>query len=341
MLAVFLSTFKHDYWIFKALEYPRLQKLLIAVMLMGAWIIWWPPAWGYRSVAIGLGLAIIFLLVKIWPYTFFYSKEVRKISGVDTSQQLTLFAATVLQDNRAYDRLLAQIKTSSPDIIFLLETDAGWAAAMAVLKADYPHHILQPQNNTYGLLFYSRLPIEDAQLRYLVKDDIPSVKLVLRLPNGKQVQLWGLHPEPPAPQEALYSTAADKELVKVAFEARDTELPAIVVGDLNDVAWSHVTELFRKTSGLLDPRRGRGFYATFSAHYLLLRYPLDYVFCSRHFGLVSMQRLGKNGSDHFPTLTRLAFLPDGEQEDTGPEATADELEEAAEIASQPVKEVEK
>ena len=71
------------------------------------------------------------------------------------------------------------------------------------------------------------------------------------------------HPEPPVPGENLYSTAKDKELMKVALKAKECKLPCIVFGDLNDVAWSHTTELFRKTSELLDPRRGRGFYSTF------------------------------------------------------------------------------
>ena len=46
----------------------------------------------------------------------------------------------------------------------------------------------------------------------------------------------------------------------------------------------------------------------------------------------------KNGSDHFATLTHLALREDLKKEQSPPEADHKELEEAKELANQPVKE---
>ena len=124
--------------------------------------------------------------------------------------------------------------------------------------------------------------------------------------------------------------------MKIAFKARDEKLPVIVMGDLNDVAWSHVTELFRKTSGLLDPRRGRGFYSTFSAKHWYMRFPLDYVFCSSHFGLVELKRLNHNGSDHFAMISSFQLQPELQKVQEEPKADKEETKEAAKKAKQPV-----
>ena len=186
------------------------------------------------------------------------------------------------------------------------------------------------------MLFYSRLAIAEGSIRYLVDYEIPSLEATLELPSGQPVKVWGLHPKPPVPGEDNRSTAKDKEIMKIAFKVKKEKLPVIVMGDLNDVAWSYVTELFRKTSGLLDPRRGRGFYSTFSANNWFMRFPLDYVFCSVEFGLIKMKKLKHNGSDHFPMFSHFIFDPSLKTIQEKPRADAEEMEKAQEKAGQSV-----
>jgi hypothetical protein len=51
-----------------------------------------------------------------------------------------------------------------------------------------------------------------------------------------------------------------------------------------------------------------------------------------------MQRMPKNGSDHFATVTHLSLRKDLEDAQDAPKADKEELEEAHELANQPVKE---
>lgn len=336
IVSVFLSLIKKDFWIYKIFEYPRLQKLAIVLIVLAGWLFFWPLEGFSLALFAGLVLSAIYLIYKIWPYTVFFKKEMLRTKTYKKDDTISIYSANVLQDNTQYSKLLQQIKDVDPDLVFLLETNADWEKGMSDLLSVYPYTLLAPQENTYGLLFYSRFKLEDAKINYIVKDDLPSIEALLIMPSGKKIKLWGLHPEPPVPGESLSSTAKDKELMKVALAVKDCNLPSIVFGDLNDVAWSHTTELFRKTSGMLDPRRGRGFYNTFSAHHWFIRFPLDYIFCSKEFGLINMKRLPKNGSDHFAMFTQICLTPEIENKQSAPEANGDELKEAKEIATQAV-----
>ncbi|MGI9046475.1 MAG: endonuclease/exonuclease/phosphatase family protein [Burkholderiales bacterium] len=157
---------------------------------------------------------------------------------------------------------------------------------------------------------YSRLLIEDGAIQFLVEPDIPSMHALLVLPSGRRVRMHCVHPKPPSPTENPGSSERDAELIAVAKSVADSESGAPVIGDgdLNDVAWSATTRLFRKISGLLDPRVGRGMYNTFHASYPFLRWPLDHLFHSDHFAVVNLARLPAFGSDHFPILVEIAFV---------------------------------
>ncbi len=156
---------------------------------------------------------------------------------------------------------------------------------------------------------YSRLPLEQTSVRYLIEPDIPSIRAKVRLRTGDWVHLFILHPPPPVPGEEDDSKERDAEIVMVGKEARREQGGVIVAGDFNDVAWSKTTKLFQQVTGYLDPRRGRGFYNTFHAKYPVFRWPLDHLFHSVHFRLVAIERVDKVNSDHFPIYIKLSYEP--------------------------------
>jgi endonuclease/exonuclease/phosphatase (EEP) superfamily protein YafD len=128
------------------------------------------------------------------------------------------------------------------------------------------------------------------------------------LPSGEVVDFYAVHPEPPLPGDD--SGERDAELVLVAKEVRANGRAAIVMGDLNDVAWSHTSRLFQRLSGTLDPRVGRGLYPTYPVGKPPLAWPLDHAFVTPHFQLTEIDRRGDIGSDHWPMLFGLCLERD-------------------------------
>jgi endonuclease/exonuclease/phosphatase (EEP) superfamily protein YafD len=213
--------------------------------------------------------------------------------------------SNVLTPNTKYHLLLEQIERLNPDIVLTLETDQTWQNELAVIEKDYPYRVPVPLDNLYGMHLYSKLELKDTEVKFILSDEIPSIHTTLTLRSGHEVQLYCLHPKPPSPTEAKDSTLRDAELLIVGDQIKDLDESCIVMGDLNDVAWSKTTRLFQRISGLLDPRVGRHYVNTFHADYPLLRWSLDHVFHSTDFALVQMERLPHIGSDHFPVYVVL------------------------------------
>lgn len=66
-----------------------------------------------------------------------------------------------------------------------------------------------------------------------------------------------------------------------------------------------------------------------------MRFPLDYVFCSAHFGLIKMKKLAHNGSDHFAMFSHFEFQRELENIQKKPMSDAEEIEAAKKKADQP------
>ncbi|GEM69843.1 hypothetical protein SMI01S_34490 [Sphingobacterium mizutaii NBRC 14946 = DSM 11724] len=251
---------------------------------------------------------------------------------IDDKNSLKVMISNVYEDNDDYKGCLSVVHSNKPDLLLLLETSHEWDRQTQSLETDYKYQVKIPIDNTYGMLFYSKFPIHNAEVKYLVEDEIPSIDCQIELPSGQLVQVFAVHPTPPVPNENPRSTERDKELLIVAEKAKKCDLPVIVIGDLNDVAWSYTTELFLKMSELLDPRRGRGFYNTFHAKQPLMQFPLDHAFISADFKLRELKKLDNYNSDHFPIFVHIQFekSAEEEQEDNQLEANQEDKEMAAE-----------
>lgn len=332
IISSFIPLIKNDYWTFRVFEFPRVQKLILTI-ISTLIVIGYCSAGTFKFIVVFfLTGTIIYLFRQILPFTPLGKKQILKTDIVNSENDLKLMISNVFEDNTNYEGCLNEIKKANPDVVLLLETNSVWDRETSVLEMSFPYYVKVPQENTYGMILYSKFPLHNASVRFLVEDDIPSIHTEVELPSGQRIQVYCLHPTPPVPNENPRSTERDKELLMVAKLSKKQVLPVIVCGDMNDVAWSYTTELFLKISGLLDPRRGRGMINTFHAHYPLMRFPLDHVFCSTDFKLLKLKRLNNFQSDHFPIFIQLQFEKKAatEQEDKKMVADADEKQEAEE-----------
>ncbi len=335
LTATLLPLWRHPHWMIRGMDFPRMQLAVVAAALLLAQVAWLDLGQGIAWAQICVTLAC--LAWQTWwiaPYTVLWPPEVKATEHLNPERTLSILTANVLTPNRQAETLLKLVRQYEPDVLVTLESDQWWQQHLDTLQADMPYSIKCPLDNLYGMHVYSRLPLEDTQIAFLVEDDVPSIHAQLRLRTGDSVRMHFLHPAPPSPTENPESAERDAELVIVARSIVDSEQPVIVTGDLNDVAWSATTRLFRKLSGLLDPRVGRGMFNTFHAHYPFLRWPLDHLFHSQHFTVNSIRRLAPFGSDHFGLLTELSYAPVRGENQQGLDADADDRSWARAIAEE-------
>jgi len=304
------SITKFDYWWVRGFDFPRIQIcVLILINIILGFVVYDFDA-TLHFVLIGLlGFSLLYQLHLIFPYTYFGKKQVVDYGGEKNDDVISILVSNVLTENSNYGALIDLTRSKNPDILLTLESDEKWEEALSVLEDSFSHTVKVPLNNLYGMHLYSKLSLENIEVKYLVADNIPSIHGKLKLPNGKYATVHCLHPRPPSPSESRTSTNRDAELLLVGREIKDDAKLVLVLGDFNDVAWSRTTKLFQKMSGLLDPRRGRGFFNTYNANYKLLRWPLDHVFHSDDFTLMEIAREKNIGSDHFPIYIKLNYTP--------------------------------
>lgn len=338
VLATAIPILTFDQWWVRIFDFPRVQITIFGILLLLFYLYFWNIHRLSEAVVLGLlVLALGYQLVKIFPYTPLSPKQVLAAESSSDDANLSMLVANVLMENRKSEEFLALVRDYDPDVILTLETDDWWEEALKSLEEDYPHTLKKPLDTGYGMLLHSRLELIDPEVRFILKDGIPSMHMQVVLPSDDRVFMHFVHPKPPNPKYASDTMERDAELLIVGREVEAHGKPAIIAGDFNDVAWSKTTAQFQKASGLLDPRVGRGMYNTFSAKSFFLRWPLDHIFSTDDFKLVHIDVGPAWGSDHFPIFIELSLEPGAKADQDEPkadQAKEDQIDELIEDGRQ-------
>ena len=309
------------WWLVRLLDFPRLQFGIATLAL-----ILHLPLFARRHPGTVLALALAGLVALgadvavLWPYRG-AGAEIRTGATCPEDRRLTVMIANVLLTNRQSQTLLDEVRAEKPDLFLAMEVDAWWDGTLEPLAAEMPETAKRITGSYYGIRLFSRLPLVAPEIRFLAGRDTPSVVTGVRLRDGGTFTFLGLHPRPPLPgQSAL---PRDAELYAAGQLLRERGGPAVLAGDLNATPWEDAVERLRRISGLLDPRRGRGFVYSFEAGSWWAKWPLDQVFHGPAFSLVSLARLDPIGSDHYPILVRLCHDPAAPPLSAPPESDGD------------------
>jgi endonuclease/exonuclease/phosphatase (EEP) superfamily protein YafD len=326
LLATALPFIPGNEWWVRIWDFPRAQITFLLLVVGAGMLATFPIRKPFNAIFLAaLGLATAYQAWRVHPYTPLHGVEAIQSEACDDASRLRILVANVLMGNEDAEPVLGLVRTLEPDMVLLLETDRWWDSRLAKLRPDYPHVVAHPQDDSYGMHLFSRLPLVDPRVRFLLEDYVPSIVTRVRLRSGEEIDFHGVHPMPPPLDD---TDERDAELLLVARQVHEDPLPAVVAGDLNDVAWSRTTRRFQEISGLLDPRIGRGLYPTFNADWPLLRWPLDHIFFEEEFVLLDLKVLPDIGSDHFPVYVSLCHQPGAAAVQTEPAPDAGDLRDA-------------
>lgn len=305
-IATLLPIINHPHWFFRAFDFTKLQLFVAKIVLISFSLFFLDQSDVVVVLQFVLGGCLLYNGVVLYPYSSLHG--VRHIkSKIDDRYSMGLLSANVYQFNTQYKAFVEIVKKQNPDIVLTMESNKTWELEMESLEKDYPNTIKVALENTYGMHFYTKLPIVEYKVNYYVASDIPSIEVKLKDKKGSEFVFIGLHPPPPSPTEEDNSLERDAELLKIAKRAKEIDLPVVVAGDFNNVSWSKSTALFKKLSKLMDAHKGRGFVSTFHANYWFFRIPIDQLFHSSTVVVTEFKALQHFGSDHFPLFSKFTI----------------------------------
>ena len=296
----------HHWWV-RMWDFPRVQIAIgqAAVAVLAATFL----SGGLRWLVLAPTLAGLALqLWRIRPFTPLSRREMRFATARGDGHEVKLLASNVLMENERHDLVRDLIQSVDPDVVLLMETDRQWLEGVKPALACYPNVISLPKDDYYGLVFATRLEVVDAQVVYLTADETPTVFAELKTPGGRVFHFVGLHPQPPVP--GVDTDERDAQVLYAARFARRSDVPLVTMGDFNDAAWSDSSRLFKHYGRYLDPRRGRGLFASFHAKNPLIRCAIDQIFLTEDLAVVDFRLGPKIGSDHFPVVACIRVDPE-------------------------------
>ena len=282
------------HWGLDVLVHVTPQVLVIQLLLLGFFIAW--KEWKLLIPGVVCLLWNAYLVV---PY---YLPQ----PTAPVLAQVKLLQLNVLTANQNYQKTIQYIEAKSPDLIALQESDQKWVNQLAPVMEKYPHKLVTPREDNFGIALLSRLPMESSQSVVFTPAGLPSIVADVVFPQDARVSVLVPHPLPPIERGFKQRNL---QFAQIAFSRNKFGKNLLVVGDLNVTPWSVYFRELLSDLALRDSQLGFGVQPSWPTvkGALLERVAIDHVLVSDNF-VVLKRELGPNvGSDHLPVYVELGL----------------------------------
>lgn len=278
---------KHS-WMLDLLSHFRVQYLQLCLLLAGICL------WVRKNKC-----ASVLIAIAAFNYIFILPLYMGKPDTTATEKPLRAMLINLNAANTNTERALHSITNANPDLIILEEVTPDWAFALSKLAEQFPHHLVEPREDPFGIMLLSKYPLSDAAIVEIGFAGLPSITANVLFPQGN-VSVVATHPLPPI--GAVYSEQRNAQLAALPAVVKEQSNPVLLIGDLNTTQWSPYFKQLVQESGLKDSMKGFGFQPTWPAGNGLSRIPLDHVLHSPVIRIINRAIGADIGSDHLPVI---------------------------------------
>ena len=289
----------------------------------GQWVWWLDVLANFRAqFAIALVLFGLVLLISRWKKVaigillvaganlFFVAPLYVGSPGTSdpSAPSLRIVSFNLLSDNESYGEVIEFIRVTEPDLVFLHEASRPWEVALGSSNLNYELIRARSDDLIFGTLILARDEIEAVSYGFGIGQ--PRAVSLAYHPDDWPVEVQILTTHPLAPTTKERAGLRDAQLDFASNWAAEQQGHYLVVGDLNATPWSWPFRNLVASGNLRNSQHGFGLQPSFSTmSNTILRVPIDHLLHSDVLRIRD-RRLGPPlGSDHFPLIVDLEYLP--------------------------------
>ena len=286
----------------EALASPWTAHATVAMLVAVASLV--ALGWGGGAILVGVPLA--------WSLVVTVPVAVPRAAG-EGSATLRVAVANVELGNVPTAESLEWFVSTEADLVALVECSEAWR--VAIERAGWTHVVSGTDDETPGGVgLFSRFPLSVATVAVRPEGTFRGVDATIELPEGL-VRVLVVHPAPPV--RPAWTSMRNDEIAAIAATVRDSTLPTVVVGDLNETPFGRAWRGLLAESGLVPARRVAGLAPTWPVRASGFRVPawagipIDHALATPDLAPTAFEVGPDLGSDHRPIVAEFAWTPAG------------------------------
>lgn len=252
-------------------------------------------------------LCLFLAAATIWNLILFSAIYLPADQPPPGEQRFKVMSFNVFASANDYQTVLGRIAEENPDVVAIVEFDHHWHQGLMPLLETYPHHILGPRWNGFGIGIFSKYPINNSKVHQLIAETNDTPMLVTDVTVADLVvRVASVHVLSPKNRYRL--DKRNQQFQEIAqILTNDKITPTIVMGDFNSVSWSPFMQDFIRATNYRDTRQGFGYHATWHKTYWPLLIPIDNAYVSKSIHVHGRHVGAGSDSDHYPIVLDISI----------------------------------